>query len=270
MNETQLSGKVIAITGAGGVLGGAMARGLAASGATIALMDRNPSKLESVNQQINGGGGQSASFPCDVLDRKGLEATFSGMIQSLGRVDALINAAGGNRPGATIQPDQEFFNLDLSDLQSVIDLNLMGTILPCLEMSRIMASQGEGSIINVSSMAAQDPLTRVVGYSAAKAGIDNFTRWLAVELASKHGEKLRVNAIAPGFFIGEQNRDLLLKKDGSHTARGQTIIDHTPMKRFGKPEELVGIVRWLCSDESSFVTGTIIPVDGGFSAWRGV
>jgi len=270
MNNLELSGKVVAITGAGGVLGGAMARGLAASGATLALLDRNRSKLESVNQQIHQAGGKSEFFKCDVLDREGLGAAFSKMVESFGQVDALINGAGGNRPGATIQPDQQVFNLNLDDLRSVIDLNLLGTILPCLEMSKIMASQRTGSIINISSMAAQDPLTRVVGYSAAKSAIDNFTRWLAVELAHKHGEKLRVNAIAPGFFIGEQNRDLLLEKDGSPTRRGQTILDHTPMNRFGKPEELVGVARWLCSEESSFVSGAIIPVDGGFSAWRGV
>ncbi len=262
--------KVIAITGGGGVLGGAMAQGLAEAGAEVILIGRTQGKLDQRAAQIQATGAKAQTFACDVLAPDQVQSCWKWILGQHGRLDVLINAAGGNLPAATIGPDQEFHQVNIDALDAVFKLNLQGTIIPSMEYSKILTQQGKGSILNISSMAAQDPLTRVVGYSAAKAGVDNFTRWLAVELATKHGEGIRVNAIAPGFFIGEQNRALLLKEDGTLTARGKQIIDHTPLKRFGKPEELVGITRWLCSDSASFVTGAIFPVDGGFGAWRGV
>jgi NAD(P)-dependent dehydrogenase (short-subunit alcohol dehydrogenase family) len=187
-----------------------------------------------------------------------------------GRVDALVNAAGGNMPQANVVGDLTFFDLSREAFGQVLDLNLVGTLLPSQVFGKAMKEAGRGSIVNISSMAAQRPLTRVIGYAAAKAAVDNFTRWLAVELATKYGEGLRVNAIAPGFFVGEQNRALLLNEDNTLTARGQLIVDHTPMKRFGLPDELVGAAVWLCSDASKFVTGIVVPVDGGFSAFAGI
>jgi NAD(P)-dependent dehydrogenase (short-subunit alcohol dehydrogenase family) len=208
--------------------------------------------------------------PADALDEKSLLQARDQVLQQWGRIDILINAAGGNSPDATVFGDVTFFNLKREAVQKMLDLNLMGTILPSQVFGEVMAKAGKGSIINISSMAAQRPLTRVIGYAAAKSAIDNFTRWLAVDLATKHGEGLRVNAIAPGFFIGEQNRAFLINADGTPTPRGETIIAHTPMKRFGEADELIGAAVWLCSDAAKFVTGIVVPVDGGFSAFGGV
>jgi NAD(P)-dependent dehydrogenase (short-subunit alcohol dehydrogenase family) len=185
-------------------------------------------------------------------------------------LDILINAAGGNMPGATIQPEQTIFDLSIDDFNAVTQLNLQGTVLPSIVFGKVMAERRNGCIINVSSMAAERALTRVVGYSASKAAIDNFTRWMAVEMTMKYGAGIRVNAIAPGFFIGEQNRRLLLREDGQPTERGASIIRQTPMRRFGEPDELNGCIQWLCSESASFVTGVVIPIDGGFSAFSGV
>ena len=192
------------------------------------------------------------------------------MLEKAGRVDILINGAGGNRPGATVGPQDSVFNLSVKDFRQVNDLNLVGTVIPSLAFAEPMVAAGAGCIVNISSMAALLPITRVVGYSAAKAAVDNFTRWLAVELAQKHGEGVRVNAIAPGFFIADQNRSLLLNEDGSLTKRGETIISQTPAGRFGEPEELMSTLMWLCDDASKFVNGIVVPVDGGFSAFCGV
>lgn len=192
------------------------------------------------------------------------------IITQWGKIDALINAAGGNMPGATIGPDKSLFDLDMTDFRKVSELNLDGTVLPSMVFGKEIVANGKGTIINVSSMAAQQALTRVVGYSASKAAIDNFTKWLATEFAIRHGDQIRVNAIAPGFFIGKQNLRLLTNEDGSYTDRGNTIINNTPMKRFGTSEELNGTVQWLLSDAASFVTGIVVPIDGGFSAFSGV
>lgn len=265
-----LSGKTAIITGGNGVLGGAMAEGLAQAGARVAVLGRTE---ETVNQQVDTikqNGGKALSLYADVLNVTELNEAKDKVMGEWGHIDILINAAGGNIAGAIIQPDQSFLDLDDASFEKVVDLNFHGTYLPTKVFSETMIETKQGSIINISSMAAQKIISRVIGYSAAKAAIDNFTKSLAVELASKHGEGLRVNAIAPGFFIGKQNRDLLLNKDGSLTDRGQTIVDHTPMNRFGEAEELTGTAVWLSSDASKFVTGTIIPVDGGFSAFSGV
>ena len=268
MKQFDLSGKVAVITGGTGVLGGAMAKGLAEAGAKVAILGRREELANEVAQQIRDAGFEAMALPADVLETESLKTAREKLQGIWQRCDILVNAAGGNQPKATVMPDGSFFNLDKDALEQVIQLNLLGTILPSQVFGEIMTERG--SIINISSMAAQKPLTRVIGYAASKAAIDNFTKWLAVEVAHKHGAGLRVNAIAPGFFVGEQNKKLLLNVDGSLTARGQQIIDHTPMYRFGEPDELIGTAIWLASDASKFVTGIIVPVDGGFSAFGGV
>jgi len=270
MLNSDLDGQVAVITGGAGVLGSAMAKGLAAAGVKVAILSRTLSKVEAVVAQIEEMGGTAMALAADVLEKTQLEAAKDKLVETWGRIDILVNAAGGNMPGATIMPSQTIFDLSMSDFDKVTDLNLKGTVLPTVVMGEVMAKQGTGSIVNISSMAAQRTITRVVGYSASKAAIDNFTRWMAVEMALKFGEGIRVNAIAPGFFVGEQNRRLLLNEDNTLTSRGQTIIDHTPMKRFGEPEELCGAMNWLCSQGAKFVTGIVIPVDGGFSAFSGI
>ncbi|MEZ4664618.1 MAG: SDR family oxidoreductase [Caldilineaceae bacterium] len=262
--------KVAIVTGSTGVLGGAMAHGLARAGARVAIVGRRAEVAEEVAQAIRNAGGQAMAAPGDVLDSAQLHQIRDRVLTQWGRIDILINAAGGNVPAATILPEQSFFDMPQPAFEQVMDLNLLGTVLPCQVFGRVMAEQGAGSIINISSMASQRILTRVVGYSAAKAAIDNFTRWLAVEAARKYGGGVRVNAIAPGFFVGDQNRRLLLNEDNSLTERGQQIIQHTPMGRFGEADELVGTAIWLSSAASQFITGIVAPVDGGFSAFSGV
>ena len=265
-----LQGKVAIVTGGTGVLGGAMARGLSAAGAKVGILGRRAVVADSVAAEIVADGGAAMGLPADVLDRGQLQAARQKVLDHWGRVDVLINAAGGNVSGATVVGDVTFFTLAQSALDQVMALNFTGTLLPIQVFGEVMVEQKTGSIINISSMASQQALTRVLGYSAAKAAIDNLTRWLAVDFALKYGAGLRVNAIAPGFFIGEQNRDFLLNPDGTPSPRGRTIVDQTPMARFGEPEELVGAAVWLASDASRFVTGIVVPVDGGFSAFSGV
>jgi len=207
---------------------------------------------------------------CNILDEENIKKVKNEILDQFKRIDILINAAGGNMPGATVGVDQTIFDIKMDDFKKVTDLNLNGTVLPTLIFGKAMTEQKSGSIVNISSMAAQRVLTRVVGYSAAKAAIDIFTKWMAVEMAQKFGNGIRVNAIAPGFLLTEQNRTLLTNPDGSLTERGHKIIDMTPFKRFGEPEELVGTVLWLAGDASKFVTGAVIPIDGGFSAFSGV
>ncbi len=270
MKYHDLSDKTAIITGGAGALGGAMANGLADLGVRVAIMSRSVEKVEQKVKDLEDRGGVAMALPADVLERDQLEAARSKILAAWGKIDILVNAAGGNMAGATIMPDQTIFDLSIDDFDRVTALNLKGSVLPTVVFGEAMAQRKQGCIVNISSMAAQQALTRVVGYSASKAAIDNFTKWMAVEMALKYGEGIRVNAIAPGFFIGDQNRRLLLNEDGTYTARAQTIIEHTPMKRFGKPEELCGALNWLCSDAAGFVTGIIIPVDGGFSAFSGV
>jgi NAD(P)-dependent dehydrogenase (short-subunit alcohol dehydrogenase family) len=265
-----LEGKIAIVTGGTGVLGGALARGLAAAGASVGILGRRAQQAASVAGEISRSGGTALPLAADVLDRGQLEAARDLVMQTWSGIDILVNAAGGNFPDATVAGERTFFNLGQDALNQVFRLNLNGSILPSQVFGEAMIARGAGSIINISSMAAQKPLTRVVGYAAAKAAIDNFTKWLAVELAQKYGPGMRVNAIAPGFFVGEQNRAMLLNDDDTLTARGQLIIDHTPMRRFGEPGELVGTAIWLASDAARFVTGIVVPVDGGFSAFGGV
>ncbi|MEN8122587.1 MAG: SDR family oxidoreductase [Bacteroidota bacterium] len=268
-NLFNIKDKVAVITGGGGVLAGKMAEGLIKSGTKVVLLDL---KEESTRERIAelSDFGTIKGISCNVLDKGILESVKDKILSDFGRIDILINTAGGNMPGATISPDQTIFDMDMGDFQKVTDLNLNGSVLPSLVFGEVMAKQGTGSIINMSSMAADQIITRVVGYSASKAAITNFTRWMAVEMARKFGDGIRVNALAPGFFIGKQNRALLTNEDGSYTERGHEVIRNTPMNRFGEAEELIGATLFLCSDAAKFVTGTVLPVDGGFSIFSGV
>lgn len=265
-----LTGRVAVVTGGTGVLGGVMARGLAQAGARVAVLGRRRAQAEALVAEIGETGGQALVLLADVLDRAQLEQAHTTVRERWGRVDILVNAAGGNLPAATIAPGERFFDMPGDALDQVVRLNLHGTLLPCQVFGEHMAAAGEGCIVNISSMAAQRVLTRVLGYGLAKAAVENATRWLAVELARSCGAGLRVNAIAPGFFIGDQNRALLLGPDGELTTRGRTIIEHTPAGRFGTPDDLVSTLIWLCGPGARFVNGVVIPVDGGFSAFSGV
>ena len=269
-NIFSLEGKKIALSGATGVLGTTMALHLAKEGAEVLILGRTPNKVSNLVSEINSNGGKAWGYFLDVTDEDSLQKVAQVIESQHGRIDILINSAGGNMPGAIIRPDQNFLDLDTNSLRKVMDLNYLGTVLPIRALLPLMLKNGKGNILNISSMAASRPLTRVMGYASAKAAIDNLTKWLSVELAQKHGPEFRVNAIAPGFFLTEQNRTLLTEADGSLTQRGNQIITHTPMNRFGKPEDLLGALQWLCSDASAFVTGTIVAVDGGFSAYSGV
>ena len=264
----QVDRQVIVITGGSGVLCGAMAQGLSERGAYVGVLGRTASKVEARVRRIEAVGGTALPLVCNVLDRAQLEAARQTVLDRWGRIDVLINGAGGNRAGATIGPEARFFDASIEAFQQVFDLNLNGTILPSMVFGAAM--EGTGSIINISSMAADRAITRIAGYSMAKTAVDSFTRWLAVELATKYGGGIRVNAIAPGFFLSEQNRSLLTREDGSPTPRAQSILDNTPVGRFGEADELIGTTIWLASAASKFVTGIVVPVDGGFSAWSGV
>jgi NAD(P)-dependent dehydrogenase (short-subunit alcohol dehydrogenase family) len=266
-----VKGKVIAITGGGGVLCGTMAKALGKAGAKIAVLDLQADSAEKVAEEIKSKNGQAIGIKCDVLDKKSIEHANKKITSELGKIDILINGAGGNKKEATTSPDLSFFDLPSEAVRFVFDLNFLGTLLPSQVFGKEMAENGSGIILNISSMCAFSPLTKVPAYSAAKAAVSNFTQWLAVHVCQNYSKNIRVNAIAPGFFLTEQNRFLLTEeKTGELTTRGSTIVYHTPMGRFGEPEELVGTVMWLLSDASKFVTGVVIPVDGGFSAFSGV
>ena len=265
-----VEGKVAVLTGGGGILAGEMAKGFSESGAKVVLLDINLENVEKKAKELSKNGKEVIGLKCDVLDEEMLKKVNDEIIQKFGRIDILVNAAGGNMAGATIGVDQNIFDLKMEHFKRVTDLNLNGTVLPTLVFGKTMADQKSGSIINISSMASYRAITRVVGYSAAKAAIDNFTRWMSVELASKFGNGIRINAIAPGFLLTDQNRTLLTNEDGSLTERGETIIKVTPFRRFGEPSEMVGTVIWLASDASKFVTGAVIPIDGGFNVFSGV
>lgn len=266
-NLFDIKNRVIVITGGTGILGSCMVEYLAEQGAKVAVLARNKEKGNELINSVLSKGYEASFYQTDVNDISLVENTAKEIMAKYGRVDVLVNGAGGNQPGATIGPDKTIFDLDVDAFKKVVDLNLFGTVIPTMVFAKIMADQKQGNIINISSESALRPLTRVVGYGAAKAAVTNFTKYLAIEMASKFGEGLRVNAFAPGFFISEQNRTLLTNPDGSLTARGNTIISHTPFARFGEPEELLGTLHWLSSDASKFVTGTLTVVDGGFDAF---
>ncbi len=244
-----------------------MAKHLAGEGARVVVLDRNAERGEELVKEIKDDGGEALFLTTDVLKKELLEENRKAIINAYGRIDVLINLAGGNMAGATIPPDKTIFDLDIEAFRKVVDLNLFGTVLPTMVFADAMVKQKKGSIINISSESALRPLTRVVGYGCAKSAINSFTQYMAGELARKFGEGLRVNAIAPGFFLTEQNRTLMSNPDGTPTDRCKTVIAHTPFARLGQPEELLGTIQWLASDASAFVTGTITPIDGGFDAF---
>lgn len=270
INLFDIKGKVIVVTGGGGALGGSMAKYLLTQGAKIVILDLFPESVETRVNELKEISQDVIGISGSVLDQKTLESAKSQILNHFGKIDVLINAAGGNMPGATIGVDQTIFDLKMEDFRKVSELNLDGSVLPSLVFGKAIADQGSGCIINISSMSSIQAITRVLGYSCSKAAIDIFTKWMATEMALKFGDKIRINAIAPGFFIGNQNRKLLTNDDGSYTERGNTIIKNTPMKRFGDADELNGTIHWLMSDAASFVTGVIVPIDGGFSAFSGV
>ncbi len=269
-NLFTVKGKVAVVTGGTGVLGSAMCKALANAGASVVILGRRKEVADALATEIIQAGGDAMGVSADVLNEQQLKEAKKTVINKYGKIDILVNGAGGNMPGAVITPDKTFLDLNIDEFKRVVDLNLTGTVLPSQIFGEAIIKAKQGVIINISSMTAIRPLTRVVGYGAAKASVSNFTQWLAVELAKKFGEGIRVNAIAPGFFLTEQNRTLLTKPDGSLTERGQLIIAGTPFARFGHPDEVCGTLLWLCSDASKFVSGIVVPVDGAFSAFAGV
>ena len=262
-----IKGKVIAITGGTGVLGTSMVEYLAAHGAHVAVMARNLEKGTQLIRKVKDAGGEAIFLQTDVTDEAVLKQNAKEIAEKYGTIDVLINGAGGNMPGATIGPNNNIFDLKVDDFRKVVDLNLMGTGMPTVVFAEYMVKAKRGNIVNISSASALRPLTRVAGYGAAKAAVTNFTKYMAGELAIKFGENFRVNALCPGFFITEQNRTLLTNPDGTYSDRGNTIIAHTPFRRFGVPEDLLGTLHYLVSDASKFVTGTVAIVDGGFDAF---
>jgi NAD(P)-dependent dehydrogenase (short-subunit alcohol dehydrogenase family) len=265
------TGKTVAITGGAGIIGGEIACALVGCKANVAIIDRAPEMAKRFIHRFEPAGGRAIIVYGDVLDPDQLQKTAEGVVQEFGRIDYLINGAGGNNPRATTSADLSFFDIPPDAIRFVFDLNIIGTVLPSQIFGKYMADQNEGNILNISSMNSFRPLTRIPAYSAAKAGVSNFTQWLAVHMAQEYSPHIRVNAIAPGFFLTDQNRFLLTDKDtGELTQRGKTIMDHTPMARFGNPEDLLGTVLWLLSPASAFVTGIVVPIDGGFSAFSGV
>ncbi len=266
-NLFDIKHRVVVITGGTGVLGRAIALHLAEEGAKVVILGRKAEVGHALAADIKAAGVEALFLTTDVTDRARLEQNLSDILAAYGRIDALLNAAGGNMPGATIAPTGTIFDLKTEEFQRVLELNLTGTVLPTQVFLRPMVEQKRGAIVNFSSMAAFRPLTRVAGYAAAKAGISNFTAFMAAEVARKFGEGIRVNAIAPGFFLTEQNRALLTNPDGSYTERGQDVIRQTPFGRMGRAEELCGTIQYLISDASAFVTGTVAVVDGGFNAF---
>lgn len=266
-NLFSVEGRVIVITGATGILGSSMVEHFAEQGAKVVIIGRNREAGERLEKAAREQGGEAMFLECDVLNKAMLEQCYQQIMAAYGRIDVLINGAGGNQAAATVPPDKTIFDLDVDAVRQVVDLNLFGTILPTMVFVKAMAEQKSGSIINIASEAALRPLTRVAGYGVAKAAVINWTKYMCGELAIKFGEGLRVNAVAPGFLLTNQNRTLLTNPDGSLTPRAETIIAHTPYKRFGEPEELLGTLQWLASDASKFVTGTLTVVDGGFDAF---
>ena len=265
-----LEDRVAAVTGGAGVLCSAMCQALARAGARVAVLDIAPQAAEQVAASIKAAGGQAMAVSCNVLERSTVEAAAEAVTAAWGQIDILINGAGGNRAQATTSGSQPFFDLPPDAVQWVFNLNFLGTLLASQVFGKLMVKRGEGAILNISSMNAFRPLTRIPAYSAAKAAVSNFTQWLAVHMAQEYSPRIRVNAIAPGFFLTEQNRFLMTTESGNLTERGRAVIAHTPAGRFGAPDDLLGVMLWLLSPSASFVTGIVVPVDGGFSAFSGV
>jgi NAD(P)-dependent dehydrogenase (short-subunit alcohol dehydrogenase family) len=270
MENFSLKGQVIVVTGGTGILGQAFINGIVEAGASVGILGRNEIIANQRANEINTKGGAAIALVADVLKEDELIAARTKMLDKFGHINGLINGAGGNMPAAIIQPGDDIFKMNLEGLRKVLDLNLWGTIIPTQIFGEAIVKSGKGSIVNISSMASQTVITKVLGYSIAKASIDIYNKWFAVEAALRYGDAIRMNAIAPGFFLTEQNRALLTNPDGSYTQRGNLVLQNTPYKRFGSPNELIGALIWLLSDASKFVTGTTINVDGGFSIFSGV
>lgn len=268
--DFDISGQVAVITGAGGVICGVMAREMAKKGAKIALLDLFVESAQQIADEINTAGGQAIAVAANVLDRASLEKARDAVVAAYGHIDILINGAGGNKKQATVSPELDFFHLDTEAFKWVFDLNVTGAVLTTMVFGELLAKQGTGNVINIASMATYHPLTNTVAYCGAKAAVANFTEWMATHFNQNYSKNIRVNAIAPGFLLTTQNRFLMQQEDGSPTARGQQVLDKTPMGRYGDPVEMAGPVIWLCSEAASFVNGAVIPVDGGFSAFWGI
>lgn len=270
LEQFSLENKVVIITGATGVLGEALSLSVAQAGARVVILGRNKERAEERVKAIKEAGGEAIAILGDVLDEGKMLAAREEILDTWGTIDGLVNGAGGNMPGATISAEQNLFDLSVEDTRKVVDLNLFGTLIPTNVFGRVMAEKGKGSVVNISSLTAQRPLTKVLGYTLAKKAVEAYTQWMAVELGLRYGGGVRMNAIAPGVFLTEQNRTLLLNEDGSHTDRAKKFIEHTPYHRFGAPEELTGALIYLLSDASGFVSGETILIDGGFNAFSGV
>jgi NAD(P)-dependent dehydrogenase (short-subunit alcohol dehydrogenase family) len=270
MENYSLKGKVIVVTGGTGILGNSFINGIVEAGGAVGILGRNKEVAEERADAINKNGGQAIALMADVLDEAALKEANKTLLARFGRVDGLVNGAGGNMPEGVLQPDEDIFNMNLDGMKKVLDLNLWGTLLPTQVFGEAIAKTGRGSIVNISSMNSKRAITKVLGYNMGKAAVDCYNQWFAVELANRYGDAIRMNALAPGFFLTEQNRNLLTKPEGGYTDRGSLVIKQTPFKRFGNPDELIGALVWLLSDASAFVTGSMICVDGGFSIFGGV
>ena len=265
-----ISGQVAVITGAGGIICGVMAKEMAKKGVKVALLDLFVENAQKIADEINAAGGEAIAVKANVLDRESLEQAREAVLDRFGRVDILINGAGGNKKEATVSPELDFFHLNVDAFKWVFDLNVTGAVLTTMVFGELLAKQGTGNVINIASMATYHPLTNTVAYCGAKAAVANFTEWMATHFNQNYSKRIRVNAIAPGFLLTTQNRFLMQKEDGTPTDRGQRVLNKTPMGRYGEPEEMAGPVIWLCSEAASFVNGAVIPVDGGFSAFWGI
>lgn len=269
-NQYSLAGKVIVVTGGTGILGKSFVNGIVEAGGTVAILGRNAAVAEERAAEINKNGGKALPLVADVLNEAQLQEACDKVVSAFGKIDGLVNAAGGIMPEGVLQPEDDIFKMNLEGMKKVMDLNIWGTILPTQVFGKVIAQTGKGSIVNISSMNSKSAVTKVLGYNIGKAALDCYNQWYAVELANRYGDAIRMNAIAPGFFLTEQNKNMLTKPEGGYTTRGELVIRKTPFKRFGRPDELIGALVWLLSDASAFVTGSMVCVDGGFSIFSGV
>jgi NAD(P)-dependent dehydrogenase (short-subunit alcohol dehydrogenase family) len=269
-NSYSLAGKVIVVTGGTGILGNSFINGIVEAGGAVGILGRNAGVAEQRADVINKNGGKAIALVADVLDEGQLIQAKEKLMDRFGRLDGLVNAAGGIMPQGVLQPDEDIFKMNLAGMKTTMELNIWGTVIPTQVFGESLAKTGKGSIVNISSMNSKRAVTKVLGYNMGKAAMDCYNQWFAVELANRYGDAIRMNAIAPGFFLTEQNRNLLTKPEGGYTPRGESVIKQTPFKRFGNPDELIGALVWLLSDASAFVTGSMVSVDGGFSIFSGV
>jgi NAD(P)-dependent dehydrogenase (short-subunit alcohol dehydrogenase family) len=269
-NNYSLKGKVIVVTGGTGILGNSFVNGIVEAGGAVAILGRNKQVAEERAEAINENGGQAIGVVADVLDEAALQEAKATILAKFGRIDGLVNAAGGNMPEGVLAPEDDIFKMNIDGMKRVLDVNLWGTLIPTQVFGEAIAQSGKGSIVNISSMNSKQAVTKVLGYNMGKAAVDCYNQWFAVELANRYGDAIRMNALAPGFFLTEQNKNLLTTPDGGYTPRGESVIRKTPFKRFGRPDELIGALVWLLSDASAFVTGSMVCVDGGFSIFSGV